>query len=77
MMQKKLVKHGNSYALVIERPILELLDIKHDMTLDISTDGIKIIIQSEMEKIDGISPELETFMIDMDSRYGEVLKHLA
>ncbi|MEI8345846.1 MAG: AbrB/MazE/SpoVT family DNA-binding domain-containing protein [Pseudomonadota bacterium] len=37
-MIKKLVKHGNSLALVIDRPILELLKINEDTPLEISTD---------------------------------------
>ena len=43
-MLKKLTKHGNSLALVIDRPILELLKIDADTTLDISTDGEKLTI---------------------------------
>jgi antitoxin MazE len=36
---KKLTKHGNSLALVIDRPILDLLHIDADTNLEISTDG--------------------------------------
>ncbi len=43
-MIKKLTKHGNSLALVIDRPILDLLRIDTDTPLDISTDGKKLII---------------------------------
>jgi antitoxin MazE len=39
IMVKTLTKHGNSLALIIERPILELLNIKADTPLEISTDG--------------------------------------
>ena len=38
-MVKTLTKHGNSLALIIDRPILELLNIKADTPLEISTDG--------------------------------------
>ena len=38
-MVKKLTKHGNSLALVIDRPILNLLKIDSEAPLDISTDG--------------------------------------
>jgi antitoxin MazE len=41
---KKLTKHGNSLALVIDRPILDLLRIESDTPLEISTDGKKLII---------------------------------
>jgi len=43
-MVKKLTKHGNSLALVIDRPILELLRIDPDTPLDVSTDGKRLIV---------------------------------
>jgi antitoxin component of MazEF toxin-antitoxin module len=43
-MLKKLTKHGNSLALVIDRPILDLLKIDPDTPLDVSTDGTRLII---------------------------------
>ena len=43
-MVKKLTKHGNSLALVIDRPILELLRIDPETALDVSTDGKQLII---------------------------------
>lgn len=43
-MVKKLTKHGNSLALVIDRPILDLLHIDSDTPLDISTDGKRLVV---------------------------------
>ena len=43
-MIKKLTRHGNSMALVIDKPILELLKIAPDTPLEISTDGRRLII---------------------------------
>jgi antitoxin MazE len=43
-MVKKLTKHGNSFALVIDRPILDLLKIDPETPLDISTDGERLIV---------------------------------
>ena len=43
-MIKKLVRHGNSRALVIERPVLELLNIDDDTPLEITTDGQVLIV---------------------------------
>lgn len=43
-MLKKLTKHGNSLALVIDRPILDLLHFDADTPLEISTDGKRLII---------------------------------
>jgi len=44
-MEKKLSKHGNSRAIVIEKPILDLLSITDSTVLKISTEGGKIIIE--------------------------------
>jgi antitoxin component of MazEF toxin-antitoxin module len=43
-MVKTLTKHGNSLALVIDKPILDLLKIQADTPLTISTDGRCLII---------------------------------
>ncbi len=43
-MVKKLTKHGNSLALVIDRPILDLLKIDTETPLDLSTDGHRLIV---------------------------------
>ncbi len=43
-MVKRLTKHGNSLALVIDRPILDLLRIDPETPLDISTDGERLIV---------------------------------
>ena len=44
-MIKKLTKHGNSLALVIDKPVLDLLRIDPDTLLDISTDGKRLVIE--------------------------------
>jgi len=44
-VQKKLSVVGNSLGLIIDRPVLELLRIDKDTTLDISTDGDALIIR--------------------------------
>lgn len=44
-MIKKLSKYGNSLAIIINKPILELLNITNKTNLKIKTDGKKIIIE--------------------------------
>ena len=44
-MIKTLSTVGNSLGLVIDRPILELLDISKDTPLEIKTDGEALIIR--------------------------------
>ncbi|HBH53841.1 MAG TPA: AbrB family transcriptional regulator [Planctomycetaceae bacterium] len=43
-MIKNLVKHGNSWAIVIDRPILDLLKIEPDSPVELTTDGKSIRI---------------------------------
>jgi antitoxin MazE len=43
-MTKTLTRHGNSLALVIDKPILELLNIDADTPLTITTDGNCIVV---------------------------------
>ena len=43
-MIKTLVSHGNSAALIIDKPILELLNVEMDTPLEITTDGENLII---------------------------------
>lgn len=45
MMVKKLSAVGNGLGLIIERPILELLDITKDTPLEVRTDGESLIIR--------------------------------
>jgi antitoxin MazE len=45
MMVKKLSAVGNSLGLIIERPILELLDITRETSLEITTDGESLTIR--------------------------------
>lgn len=44
-IKKKLSAVGNSFCLVIEKPILELLNIDRDTELEMTTDGARLIIE--------------------------------
>ena len=43
-MVKHLTRHGNSAALVIDKPVLELLHITMKTPLELATDGRNLII---------------------------------
>jgi antitoxin component of MazEF toxin-antitoxin module len=43
-MIKKLVKHGNSWAIVLDRPILDLLKMDPESQVELTTDGQTITI---------------------------------
>ncbi len=73
---KKLTRHGNSYALVIERPILELLGIDTDTLLRISTpDGASIVITPVKDKAQ--KRKFSSSLRKINKKYGRVLKNLA
>lgn len=72
---KKLTKHGNSLALVIDRPILDLLHINSDTPLDISTDGKRLIVApaAPSERRDRFQAAQRV----AHERYGKAFKKLA
>ncbi|MEI7768223.1 MAG: AbrB/MazE/SpoVT family DNA-binding domain-containing protein [Phycisphaerae bacterium] len=43
-MVKHLVKHGNSYALIIDKPVMDLLRITPETALDVTTDGRNLVL---------------------------------
>mgnify|MGYP005858730395 CR=1 FL=1 len=74
-MIKKLVSHGNSAALIIDKPIMELLKVDMDTSLEISTDGKNLII-SPVES----GKREKRFMAAMEKvneAHGKTLKKLA
>jgi antitoxin component of MazEF toxin-antitoxin module len=75
MMTKKLSKHGNSLALVIDRAILELLDIDEQTTLQISTDGRALVIVPARDE--QRCQRFEQALLDCNERFGSALERLA
>lgn len=74
-MIKTLTKHGNSAALVIERPILDLLDASVDTAFEIVTDGKSLILTPLKD-----ASRLERFHKSMEKtgkRYAKAFEELA
>ncbi|GBR76150.1 antitoxin MazE [Candidatus Termititenax persephonae] len=46
-MIKKLIRHGNSAALVIDKPIMEMLHITNETFFELSTDGKNLILSPQ------------------------------
>ena len=78
-MIKTLTKLGNSYALVIDKPILDLLNIRPDTPLTISTDGkaLNIAPEENEEERTGVSEEFEQSLEKVNHRFAKVLQKLA
>lgn len=74
-MIKKLTKHGNSLALVIDRPILELLKIDPETSLSIETDGKRLIISKAGPTLR--RKKFEAAQHSVHERYAGAFKELA
>ena len=74
-MTKKLTRHGNSLALVIDRGVLDLLNIDDDTPLDISTDGDVLIVTPIRSS--ARSKAFHSALEKTNKRYGRLLKRLA
>jgi antitoxin component of MazEF toxin-antitoxin module len=74
-MIKKLIQHGNSAALVIDKPIMEILNITNETTFELSTDGRNLILSPQIE-----SDQEKTIINSLkkiNKRYGALLKRLS
>lgn len=72
-MTKKLIRHGNSAALILDKPILDLLNVTMDTPLEISTDGRSIVISpATSHSEEGFRASLER----INARFASTLKRL-
>jgi len=74
IMVKKLIQHGNSAALILDKPILDLLNFKMDTPLEISTDGKNLIISAKNVK-KGDKDVLKS-LEKINERYSNALRKL-
>lgn len=74
-MIKTLIKHGNSYALVIDRTILELLRVTPDTPLELTTNGDTLLIAPVRDA--KRQRRLREALDRINRRYGDDLKRLS
>jgi antitoxin component of MazEF toxin-antitoxin module len=73
-MTKTLTKHGNSLALVIDKPILELLNFDVDTPLSVTIDGRQLVIaRDDPERRKKFDEAFE----ETTRQYDSMLKRLA
>lgn len=74
-MVKKLTKHGNSLALVIEKPVLDLLGAGPGTSFDITTDGHALVLVpiKDVKRQKAFRAALGK----VNARYSSALKRLA
>jgi len=74
-MLKKLTRHGNSLALVIDKGVLELLNIDDETPLDISTDGTMLLISPVRDE--KRRRKFQEAVVKANVKYERALKRLA
>jgi antitoxin component of MazEF toxin-antitoxin module len=74
-MNKTLIKHGNSSALVIDKPILELLQITTETPLELTTNGDAILIRPIRDK--RRQRQLQASLAKINQKFGTDLERLA
>jgi len=72
---KKLTRHGNSLALVIEKPILDLLGIDAQTPSDISTDGDMLVVRPRRSAKE--RRRIVEALGWVNKHYGQALRRLA
>jgi antitoxin component of MazEF toxin-antitoxin module len=74
-MRKKLSAIGNSLGIVIEKPILELLNIDRDSDLEMTTDGERLIIEPiRKRKTERVSIAVQRAMAAHDATLRKLAK---
>ena len=73
-MVKRLIQHGNSVALVIDKPIMEMLKITNETTFEMTTDGKNLILSPQIEHIQ--EKNILNSLEKINKKYGTVLKRL-
>ena len=73
-MTKTLIQHGNSLALVIDKPILEMLHISADTPLELTTNGDSLLISPVRDKTR--QKKLRASLDKINEKFGDDLKRL-
>jgi len=74
-MIKTLTKHGNSYAMVIDKPILELLHTTPDTPFEIISDGRSLVLTPVRSSEE--SKKFDEAVAMVHKRFGKAMKRLA
>ena len=74
-MIKQLTKHGNSWAVVIDRPVMDLLKIEPETPLEITTDGRVLTITPVVD--DSRQKKFDAALSKTNRKFGRALKKLA
>ncbi|MGB2754212.1 MAG: AbrB/MazE/SpoVT family DNA-binding domain-containing protein [Phycisphaerae bacterium] len=74
-MTKTLTRHGNSYALVIDKPILKLLHATPETPFEIVTDGQCLVLTPVRNRAE--EKKFQKALNMVHKRFGRAMKRLA
>lgn len=75
MMIKKLTRQGNSAALIIDRTLMNLLDIDQDTELKLTVNGQQLIVEPLTD--DERSARFKKVMVSTGEKNAELFRRLA
>jgi antitoxin MazE len=74
-MVKRLTRTGNSFALILDKPLLEQMGIDEDTPLELSTNGDVLVVTPVRDR--ARERKLKNAMKEIDRKYSGVFKRLA
>jgi len=74
-MVKRLTRSGNSLALVIDRPLLEALEIDAETELELSTDGDVLVVTPIRDR--KRKKQVADLVSEAHEQYGGVFRRLS
>ncbi len=74
-MIKRFARHGNSWALVIDRGVMDLLHIDPQNPVSVTTDGTRLLIEPVRET--GNDARFRAAMDKVHRRYSKAFRKLA
>jgi antitoxin MazE len=74
-MTKTLIRYGNSLALVIDKPILEMLHISADTPLEVTVSGDSLLVSPVRNK--SRQEKMRASLDKMNRKFGDDLRRLA
>ena len=76
-MSKKLTRHGNSYALIIDKPLLQILNISEKTDLALSIEDGALVIRPVDLSPKKSKQEIKKIAEEIMVEYADVFKKLA
>jgi len=76
-MPKKLTRHGNSLALIIDKPLLQLLNISEKTNLELLIEDGTLIVRPVKKQTKRSKSEIKRIAQEIIDEYADVFKKLA